>query len=68
MNPKHHEFLALDRIAELRREAAGGRRMARVAIDAQVATSAVGRRGWPSRLLRPRFPKLGRLIARLVDV
>ena len=67
MNPKFYEFLAQDRISEMRRNVAGDQRMARAATDAQLATSILGRRGWTSRTRRPRFLKVGRLIARLVD-
>ncbi len=67
MNPKQYEFLARDRIAELGRNSDGDQWMARVAADAREATSAQGQRGWTSRLGRPRFLKLARLIARLVE-
>ena len=67
MNPKHYEFLARDRIADMRRNVAGDQLMDRVASNAPLATSAVGRRGWMSRALRPRVLKLGRLIARLAE-
>lgn len=67
MNPKHYEFLAPDRIAEMGRNAAGDQRLARDGSNAHVPTSAVGRRGRTSRALRPRVLKLGRLIARLAE-
>jgi hypothetical protein len=64
MHPEHYEFLARDRYAEKRRDAAGDQLLARAARDGHTATSGLARRGWTWRVSRPRFAKLGRLIAR----
>lgn len=63
MHPDHYEFLALDRVAEMRRDAAGGQRLARAARNGHAATTPLWRRGWTWRVGRPRFMKLGRLLA-----
>lgn len=63
MNPKHYEFLAQDRIAEMARNVAGDQVMARARDQAQTATSSAERPGWTARASHSRSLKLGRMIA-----